>query len=220
MALAIFDLDNTLLNGDSDYLWGVFLAEKGVVDRHHYERENERFYAEYKAGELDIYEFLAFSLRPLAEHRLEDLQLWREEFLASRIETLITPAALDLLEKHREAGDTLMIVTATNSFVTAPIADRLGVPHLIATDPEIAAGRYTGRVSGEPSFREGKVSRLKAWVADNGSSLDGSWFYSDSHNDIPLLEIVDHPVAVDPDDELHRLAESRGWPVISLREIP
>ena len=216
MPLAIFDLDNTLLAGDSDYLWGQFLSELGVVDRVSYERENERFYREYREGRLDIMAFLAFSLKPLAEHPREQLDRWHAQFMRDKIEPLITNASERLIQEHRDVGDTLMIITATNAFVTAPIAARLGIPHLIATEPEMADGRYTGRVAGTPSFREGKVSRLQDWLAQHAETLNGAWFYSDSHNDLPLLERVSHPVAVDPDESLATLAGERGWPVISL----
>jgi HAD superfamily hydrolase (TIGR01490 family) len=216
MPLAIFDLDNTLLAGDSDYLWGKFLGELGIVDRASYERENERFYQEYLEGRLDIMAFLAFSLKPLSEHPLEQLDAWHVQFMREKIEPLITAASQRLVEHHRNAGDTLMIITATNAFVTAPIAKRLGIDHLIATEPEKADGRYTGRVSGTPSFREGKVSRLREWLSQHHETLDGAWFYSDSHNDLPLLELVSHPVAVDPDQALSGHAQERGWPVISL----
>ena len=218
MALALFDLDNTLLAGDSDYLWGVYLSENGIVDRDHYERENARYYEEYKTGRLDIYEFLAFSLRPLADNCMADLKRWRADFLTRMIEPIITSRARQLVEQHRSAGDTLLIITATNAFVTSPIADRLGIEHLIATEPERADDAFTGRVAGTPSFREGKVSRLHEWLATTGYSLSGSHFYSDSHNDLSLLELVDHPVAVDPDDPLRTVAEERGWPIISLRD--
>ena len=218
MPLAIFDLDNTLLGDDSDYLWGRFLVEHGVVDADHYERENDRFYREYKAGHLDIYEFLRFSLRPLAEHPMSDLLAWRERFLAEKIDPVILPAGRALLARHRRSGDTLLIITATNAFVTGPIAERLEVAHLIATEPELSEGRYTGRVAGVPSFREGKIARLEDWLDVHGETLEGSSFYSDSHNDIPLLGRVDHPVAVDPDDSLAAHARERGWPVISLRD--
>jgi HAD superfamily hydrolase (TIGR01490 family) len=217
MALAIFDLDNTLLNGDSDYLWGVFLAEQGLVDGALYERENERFYREYKEGRLDIFEFLRFSLRPLAQQPLERLQGLHRQFMRDMIEPIILPAAENLIAQHRAAGDTLLIVTATNAFVTAPIAERLGVPHLIATEPERIDGRYTGNVAGIPSFQDGKVRRLETWLAEHGQDLAGSSFYSDSHNDIALLEVVERPVAVDPDPQLDAYARDRGWPVISLR---
>ena len=217
MALAIFDLDNTLLAGDSDYLWGVFLAEHGLVDGEHYERENERFYREYKEGGLDIYEFLRFSLKPLSEHDPARLEAWRQRFLAEKIDPIILPRARSLLQRHRDQGDSLLIITATNAFVTAPIAERLGVPDLIATDPEVCEGRYTGEVSGIPCFQEGKVTRLEHWLAERRESLASSYFYSDSHNDLPLLNRVTHPVAVDPDSTLREFARQRGWPVISLR---
>jgi len=217
LPLAIFDLDNTLLGDDSDYLWGRFLIEQGIVDGAHYERENERFYRDYREGHLDIRAFLRFSLKPLAEHPMEQLLGWRARFIDEKIEPVILPAGRELLRRHRERGDTLLIITATNAFVTAPIAERLGVKHLIATDPELSAGRYTGEVAGLPSFREGKVARLEQWLADHDQTLTGSVFYSDSHNDLPLLLRVEHPVAVDPDESLATQAGERGWPIISLR---
>ncbi len=217
MTLAIFDLDNTLLADDSDYLWGLFLADQGIVDRDYYLRENERFYQEYKDGRLDIYEFLRFSLKPLSENPLDRLYALRERFLSEKIEPLLLPASGALLQKHREDGDTLMIITATNSFVTSPIAERMGVDYLIATEPEMVDGRYTGRVAGEPAYREGKVKRLNAWLHAHHRDLKGSSFYTDSHNDVPLLELVDNPVAVDPDSLLADYAQARNWPVISLR---
>ncbi len=220
MSLAIFDLDNTLLAGDSDYLWGRFLAERGIVDPVGYERENERFYQDYREGRLDIMAFLAFSLKPLSEHPVERLVAWHAQFMRDKIEPLITAASERLIAQHRAAGDILMIVTATNAFVTAPIAARLGIPHLIATEPEMVDGRYTGRVSGTPSFREGKVRRLAEWLSRHGGTLDDAWFYSDSHNDLPLLEQVEHPVAVDPDEALAAHAGALGWPIISLLDGP
>lgn len=218
MPLAIFDLDNTLLAGDSDYLWGQFLVERGVVDQEAYERENERFYRDYQAGRLEIGAFLRFALRPLAEHPIPTLYAWRDEFLRDKIEPLILPAARALVERHRRRGDLLVVITATNAFVTAPIVERFGIPHLIATEPEQVDGRYTGEVAGMPAFREGKVKRLDLWLAEMGCSLAGSTFYSDSHNDIPLLERVDHPVAVDPDPDLLAVARQRGWALMSLRQ--
>ncbi len=217
MPLAIFDLDNTLLSGDSDYLWGQFLCDRGVVDRERYEEANRRFYEDYEQGRLDIMAFLAFSLRPLAENDPEALERWRAEFVEQRIRPLVGEPARALVERHREAGDTLLIVTATNSFVTRPIADLFGIEHLIATEPERIDGRFTGRVAGTPSFREGKVQRLEEWLARTGHELTGATFYSDSHNDLPLLQRVERPVAVDPDDALRAHAERAGWPVISLR---
>ena len=218
MSLAIFDLDNTLIGGDSDYLWGQFLAERGLVDGERHERENQRFYDEYRAGTLDIYAFLAFMLKPLAEHPLADLLAWRAQFIEEKIDPILLPKATALLDRHRIAGDTLLIITATNRFITAPIAERLAVAHLLATEAEFSDGRYTGRSVGIPCFRQGKVARLNEWLAETGHDLTGSWFYSDSHNDLPLLHQVAHPVAVDPDEALASHAAERGWPMISLRE--
>lgn len=218
MTLAIFDLDNTLIAGDSDYEWGRFLTDIGVVDEKSYQSTNRAFYEQYKAGTMDIREFCRFAFRPLAEHDPQTLSRWRDRFLAERIEPLILPAAEALLERHRRAGDTLLIITATNLFITAPIAERLGVHDLLATEPEFRDGRYTGELHGVPCFQGGKVTRLETWMAHNGETLEGSWFYSDSHNDLPLLERVDNPVAVDPDETLADHAAARDWPIISLRE--
>lgn len=216
MALAIFDLDNTLLAGDSDYLWGEFLVEKGVVDGKAYREENARFYEEYKAGRLDIFEFQRFSLRPLRNNTMTNLLKWRSEFLESKILPLISAQSRQLVDRHRDAGDTLLIITATNTFITAPIAHQYGIDHLIATEPERLDGHYTGEVAGEPSFREGKVKRLHDWLHKHEEDLQGSWFYSDSHNDLPLLEAVDHPVAVDPDETLSKIARERNWQILHL----
>jgi len=218
VALALFDLDNTLLADDSDYLWGEFLVEQGLVDGEAYARENARFYEDYRQGRLDIHAFLRFSLRPLTEQPLERLLALRERFIEEKILPVIPGASRRLLARHAEAGDRRVIITATNAFVTRPIAEALGVDDLIVTEPEFVDGRFTGRCAGIPCFREGKVERLEAWLRETGERLEGSWFYSDSHNDLPLLERVDRPVAVDPDDRLREVAAARGWPVISLRE--
>lgn len=218
MQLALFDLDNTLLAGDSDFEWAQFLIEKGVLDREVYEARNQTFYDQYKAGTLDIHAFLEFQLRPLSRHPRTQLDAWHAEFMRDKILPIIAPGTPGLLERHRAA--LCVIVTATNSFVTAPIARALGVDHLIATEPAQLNGEFTGAVAGEPSFREGKVSRLDAWLRERGASWDEveqSWFYSDSLNDLPLLARVSHPVAVDPDATLKAHAEAHGWPVISLR---
>ena len=217
MALAIFDLDNTLLAGDSDYLWGQFLVEKGVVDGDTYEKENQRFYDEYKAGTLDIFEFLRFSLAPLAAHDMPTLLAWQAEFMKEKIMPIMLNKACTLIGEHRQAGDTLVVITATNSFVTAPIAAAYGIDNLIATEPQMHDHHYTGEVDGTPCFREGKVERLNSWLQEHGQTLAGSSFYSDSHNDLPLLEIVTRPVAVDPDEILGDHARAVGWPIISLR---
>lgn len=218
MNLAIFDLDNTLIGGDSDYLWGQYLCERNIVNGEEYERENARYYQLYKDGGLDILEYLRFCLKPLSEHAYADLSRWRDEFMQKKIESILLPKAFDLLQKHKQQGDTLLIITATNRFVTEPIAHRLGVEHLLATEPEFVDGRFTGHVSGVPCFQHGKVKRLRTWLAQHPQfDTARAWFYSDSHNDIPLLDSVARPVAVDPDPTLLKQAQQRGWPVISLR---
>lgn len=220
MALALFDLDNTLLAGDSDHLWGEFLADQGVVERDWYKSENLRYYRAYVEGTLDIREFLNFSLKPLSEHPRERLDAWHRRFMQEKIEPVMLPAARRLIERHRDAGDRLLVITATNAFVTRPIARAFGIDDLLATEPEIVDGRYTGRVTGIPCFQEGKVLRLQAWIRRRGESLSGSHCYSDSINDLPLLNRVEHPVIVDPDPRLHEEAVRRGWPVITLRRGP
>jgi HAD superfamily hydrolase (TIGR01490 family) len=217
MALAIFDLDNTLLAGDSDHLWGQFLVAQGLEDGTEFARANDAFYRDYQEGSLDIDAFLRFSLRPLRDHPPELLESLRARFVRECIAPLMLPAARALVDRHRAAGDTLLIITASNTFITAPTAALFGVPHLIATDPEVHEGRFTGAVSGIPSFQAGKVARLEVWLAAQGESLAGSSFYSDSHNDLPLLERVDRPVAVDPDAVLREAALARGWDILSLR---
>ena len=217
MALAIFDLDNTLLNGDSDHAWGEFLCRRGVVDEQEYREANDRFYELYKRGELDINEFLRFALKPLANHSAQQLMLWHAEFMQEVIEPMMLPKAEALLQQHRDAGDQLMIITATNRFVTGPIAARLGVPVILATEPEQIDGEYTGEVIDVPCFQQGKVTRLNRWLEQHQQTLEGSYFYSDSINDLPLLEAVKFPVAVNPDERLGALATDRNWPVLDLR---
>jgi HAD superfamily hydrolase (TIGR01490 family) len=218
MRLALFDLDNTLLAGDSDFEWAQFLIEKEVLDREVYEARNRHFYEAYKAGTLDIHEFLDFQLKPLARHPRKQLDQWHAEFMQKKILPIITQKSRDLIESHRE--DARVVITATNRFVTAPIARELGIENLIATEPEEVSGEFTGRVKGVPSFREGKVERLKSWMEGHGikwGNLSETWFYSDSLNDLPLLSIVSHPVAVDPDETLKEHALRHDWRVISLR---
>jgi len=217
MALAIFDLDNTLLGGDSDYLWGEFLVENDIVDGAAFQQKNQDFYDQYLAGTMDIYEFLAFQLKPLADNSLADLYQWRDQYLQQKIDPIILPAGLELIKHHQQQGDETLIITATNSFITAPIAEKLGIPHLIATEPEMVDGLYTGNVAGTPSYQAGKVTRLNQWLTEHSNELEGSYFYSDSHNDIPLLELVENPIAVDADDKLNALAAQQGWKIISLR---
>lgn len=218
VGIALFDLDNTLIAGDSDYLWGCFLVEQGIVDGSLYESENQRFYDQYRNGELDIHEFLDFQLKPLAEHSMETLEQWRASYIEEKINPILLPRAQELIDRHRQQGDTLVIITATNRFITGPIAALYNISHLLATEPEIINARYSGRVTGIPCFQEGKVTQLEGWLNNNRQTLDDSWFYSDSHNDLPLLSRVRHPVAVDPDEILKQHASDHGWPVISLRD--
>jgi HAD superfamily hydrolase (TIGR01490 family) len=218
--LALFDLDNTLLNGDSDFEWAQFLIEQGVLDRELFEAKNLAFYEQYKAGTLDIYEFLDFQLKPLSRHARKVLNGWRDDFMQHKVRGMMTMPARDLVERHRAAGDVCVIITATNSFVTSPIAREFGVEHLIATEPEEKDGEFTGCVAGVPCFREGKITRLEDWLAQRGwgwASFADSFFYSDSLNDLPLLAKVNNPIAVDPDAILRKHAEQHGWPVLTLR---
>jgi HAD superfamily hydrolase (TIGR01490 family) len=217
MNLALFDLDNTLLAGDSDFEWAQFLIDRGVLDREVYAARNQTFYDQYKAGTLNIREFLDFQLKPLSRHPRTVLDAWHAEYMKERILPMIRDSARALVDRHRD--EVRVIITATNSFVTGPIACAFGIEHLIATEPEVRDGAFTGGVSGTPCFREGKVERLETWLATRGENLKSvkkSTFYSDSHNDLPLLEQVGHPVAVDPDAALRAHAGARGWPVISL----
>ena len=193
MTLAIFDLDNTLLAGDSDHAWGEFLVEESIVDAEEYRQANDRFYEEYLNGELDIMRYLSFALQPLARYDTEQLLAWREQFMAKKIQPMMLEKAKALLDSHRADGHTLMIITATNRFVTEPVAKLL------------------------PSFQDGKVARLNDWLESTGESLEGAWFYSDSHNDAPLLRKVENPVAVDPDPTLENIAKENGWKIMSLR---
>lgn len=217
MKLAIFDLDNTLLGGDSDYLWGQFLCEHGYLDKDSHHRKHKQYYEDYKAGRLDIMEFLEFQLQPLAGVDPATLEQRRTQYLEEKIRPIILEKGLKLVNRHRDQGHCLLIITATNEFITRPIAGMLGVENLIASRAEIVDDYYTGKAVGIPSYAEGKVKRLQLWLEDHGSNPEESWFYSDSHNDLPLLRTVDHPVAVDPDDILEKTAREKNWPVISLR---
>ncbi len=220
MNLALFDLDNTLLAGDSDFEWAQYLIARGVLDREVYEARNLEFYDQYKAGTLDIHVFLDFQLKPLSRHPRRELDAWHADFMATRVLPIITAPARALVQRHQDEGALVAIVTATNSFVTKPIAREFGVTHLLATEPEEVNGVFTGNVAGTPCFREGKVARVTEWLAAQGRRVEEfaqSYFYSDSLNDLPLLAHVSNPVAVDPDDTLARHAHLHGWPVISLR---
>lgn len=217
MRLALFDLDNTLLAGDSDHSWGDFLCRHGHVDAAQYQARNDAFYADYCAGKLDVVAYQNFSQAILGCTPTEVLAQWQAQFMAEVIEPLILAEGENLLAQHRTQGDKLVIITATNRFVTAPIAARLGVETLLATECAMQGDRYLGRITGIPCYQQGKVTRLNLWLEEQGLDLQDSYFYSDSRNDLPLLELVSHPVAVDPDDVLRSTANSRGWPIISLR---
>jgi len=217
MSLAIFDLDNTLIGGDSDFLWGEFLGEEGVVDANAYRKKNEYFYQQYDLGTLDIYAWLEFCLEPLSRYSMKELQEFHHRFMIQKIEPIMLDKAQNCINQHKERGDTVLVMTASNSFVTAPIVKKYGINQLLATEPEIKAGRYTGGVSGIPCFQSGKVDKLMPWLQKNEETLTGSTFYSDSHNDLPLLELVDNPVAVNADKILTKIAEKKGWEVLNWR---
>lgn len=214
MALALFDLDNTLLNGDSDHSWGIYLADIGAVDADEQKKKQDYFYEQYTQGVLNIYEFCEFQFNVLTQNPLSQLQAWHDDYMLNVIEPMIVSGKASLIEKHRAAGDELVIITATNNFITAPIAKRLAVDTLISTEAEFIDGVFTGKVKGTPCFQEGKIIRLNEWLKSQNKEMQESYFYSDSINDLPLLEIVNHPIAVTPDDKLRAHAEKLNWPII------
>jgi HAD superfamily hydrolase (TIGR01490 family) len=218
VTLAIFDLDGTLLNGDSDYTWGQFLVEKELVNSQDYKLANDKFFEEYQAGTLDIHEYLAFSLEPLTKFSREELTKLHNTFMQEKVQPMMQEKANALIKHHKDQGHFLLMITATNQFVTGPIGDALGMDHIIAPVPEIIDDHYTGKIVGVPSFQDGKVTRLNDWLAETGHTMEGSYFYSDSRNDLPLLELVSHPIAVDADETLTKIAQDRGWQHISLRD--
>ncbi len=217
MNVAVFDLDNTLLGGDSDYLWGEFLVEHRYVEAHDYADNNRRFHAQYQAGTLDIYAYLRFQLRVLAAHDMATLLAWRECFLHDKIMPIMLTEARHRLDHHRRLGHVLLILTATNRFVTEPIAKLFGVDNLLATEPACRDGRYTGDIVGPPCYRDGKVTHFEAWLTQHRLEQAQTWFYSDSFNDLPMLLRATHAIAVDPDPILHAEAKRNRWPIISLR---
>ncbi|MBQ75878.1 MAG: HAD-IB family hydrolase [Gammaproteobacteria bacterium] len=218
MALAIFDLDETLISADSDHEWGKFLVRKGLVDAEVHNRLNDQFYAQYKQGNLDINAYLEFACSFLPRLSVAELHSYRREFMVDVIAPLILPLGRQLIADHREAGDFPLVVTSTIEFITAPIVQSLGISTLIAPGLEMRNNRYTGNIVGTPSFAQGKVTRLNQWLEGRSKDLSGSFFYTDSHNDLPLLKLVDHPVAVDPDDTLRAEAKKRQWQILSLRD--
>ena len=216
MTLAIFDLDHTLINGDSDHLWGEYMVETGIVDEQAFRQRNDLFYQDYQRGTLDNDQYLAFALEPLTHHSIEELHAWRADYVEKWIKPLVAPGTAALLDEHRANHHELMIISATNLFVSEPIAQMLGVPTVLATEPEIIANRYTGRFLGTPTYQHGKVTALKEWIANSNHELTGAYFYSDSLNDLALLEQVDNPITVNPDDDLKAIAEARNWKIIDL----
>ena len=218
MSLAMFDLDNTLIGGDSDYLWGEFLCEKGIIeDTASFQKMNEYFYQQYEVGKLDIYAWAEFSFKVLTEYSIDELNDLRQNFIHQKIEPISLDKAQSCINQHKENGDTVLVITASNTFITAPIAEMYGINHLLATEPEFKDGRFTGKVSGVPCFQSGKIDNLMPWIEKHNKNLKGSYFYSDSHNDLPLLELVDNPVAINGDPRLTSTANKNGWPNLDWR---
>lgn len=211
MALALFDLDRTLLAGDSDFLWGEFLSEIGAVDANNYQQQNQKFFDDYAKGELDINQYLEFCLTPLANNPIKQLKIWHQQFMAEKIQPILLEKAQKVVDLHKKNNDKVIVITATNSFVAHPIAQAYGINELLATKPEVLDGKFTGKVSGELCFQIGKVHKLQQWCKENNKTLDGAYFYSDSHNDLPLLELVDNPIVVHGDDRLQTIAKQRNW---------
>ena len=216
MTLAIFDLDHTLITGDSDHLWGEYMVENGIVDEQAYRKRNDAFYLDYQRGTLDNDQYLAFALEPLTHYSLDELYAWRADYVDKWIKPLVAPGAAELLDSHRQRDHQLMMISATNLFVSEPIGQLLGIPTVLATEPEIIESRYTGRFLGTPTYQQGKVTALREWLGERADELANSYFYSDSLNDLALLEQVNHPVAVAPDDDLKAIALERNWKIIDL----
>ena len=218
MPLAIYDLDNTLIGGDSDYLWGEFLCDEGIIsDRESFQKMNDYFYYQYETGELNIFAWAEFSFKVLSDHSLDELNKLRKDFVDTKIKPILLEKAQGCINNHKEKGDTVLVITASNTFITKPIIEMYGIDHLLATEPEFISGRFTGKVAGIPCFQSGKIDNLMPWLEKNNESLIGSYFYSDSHNDLPLLELVDNPIAVNSDKILSSAAHKNGWPVLDWR---
>jgi len=218
MPLAIFDLDNTLIGGDSDYLWGEFLCDEGIItDRESFQKMNDYFYHQYEIGELDIYAWAEFSFKVLSEHSFDKLNQLRKDFMETKIRPIFLEKAQNCIDNHKKNGDSVLVITASNTFVTKPVVEMYGIEHLLATEPEFVSGRFTGKVSGIPCFQSGKIDNLMPWLEKNNENLIGSYFYSDSHNDLPLLELVDNPVAINGDPILIAAANDNGWTNLDWR---
>ena len=218
MPLAIFDLDNTLIGGDSDYLWGEFLCDEGIItDRESFQKMNDYFYHQYEIGELDSYAWAEFSFKVLSEHSFDKLNQLRKDFMETKIRPIFREKAQNCIDNHKKNGDSVLVITASNTFVTQPIVEMYGIEHLLATEPEFVSGRFTGKVSGIPCFQSGKIDNLMPWLEKNNENLIGSYFYSDSHNDLPLLDLVDNPVAINGDPILMAAANENGWTNLDWR---
>ena len=218
MPLAIFDLDNTLIGGDSDYLWGEFLCDEGIItDRESFQKMNDYFYHQYEIGELDIYAWAEFSFKVLSEHSFDKLNQLRKDFMETKIRPIFLEKAQNCIDNHKKNGDSVLVITASNTFVTKPIVEMYGIEHLLATEPEFVSGRFTGKVSGIPCFQSGKIDNLMPWLEKNNENLIGSYFYSDSHNDLPLLELVDNPIVINGDPILIAAANENGWTNLDWR---
>ena len=218
MPLAIFDLDNTLIGGDSDYLWGEFLCDEGIItDRESFQKMNDYFYHQYEIGELDIYAWAEFSFKVLSEHSFDKLNQLRKDFMETKIRPIFLEKAQNCIDNHKKNGDSVLVITASNTFVTQPIVEMYGIEHLLATEPEFVSGRFTGKVSGIPCFQSGKIDNLMPWLVTNNENLIGSYFYSDSHNDLPLLELVDNPIVINGDPILIAAANENGWTNLDWR---
>ena len=218
MTVAIFDLDNTLIGGDSDYLWGEFLCDEGIItDRESFQKMNDYFYHQYEIGELDIYAWAEFSFKVLTEFSFDELTDLRQKFVDTKIKPIFLEQAQSCINGHKENGHQVLVITASNTFITKPVVEMYGIRHLLATEPEFKSGRFTGKVSGIPCFQSGKIDNLMPWLEKNNESLIGSYFYSDSHNDLPLLELVDNPIAVNSDEILTSTAHENGWQVLDWR---
>ena len=218
MTVAIFDLDNTLIGGDSDYLWGEFLCDEGIItDRESFQKMNDYFYHQYEIGELDIYAWAEFSFKVLTEFSFDELSGLRQKFVDTKIKPIFLEKAQSCINGHKENGHQVLVITASNTFITKPVVEMYGIRHLLATEPEFKSGRFTGKVSGIPCFQSGKIDNLMPWLEKNNESLIGSYFYSDSHNDLPLLELVDNPIAVNSDKILTSAAHENGWQVFDWR---
>jgi HAD superfamily hydrolase (TIGR01490 family) len=213
MALALFDLDKTLIVGDSDYLWGEFLVEKGLVDKNTYQQTNQAFFDDYARGKLNMDKYLEFCLKPLTQHSLDKLLELRREFVLTKIKPQIYAKGVEIINKHKQDGDFILVISATNEFIVAGVLELFTFDDFLATNAEFKNNKYTGKSIGTPCFQDGKVVNLNNWLKIHNFDLKNSYFYSDSFNDLPLLKIVDNPIATNPDDKLKNIALQNDWQI-------